>query len=145
MSIHDGGPATPHRLGRSLLVGVTALLAGIGTFVLMVVFLFDYGTTCEGWDNNPPADPGSGQAQVCDYWNGSLAHLFWVVPTAALVIAVIVGVRWITGRRHGAWFLVAVAALVLSPIAVSEALTWPGDTVRHHGQSERIGDAAGLR
>ena len=28
MSIHDGGTATPHRLSRGLLAGVTLLLAG---------------------------------------------------------------------------------------------------------------------
>lgn len=143
MSIHDGGVATPHRLSRGLLVGVTALLGGIATLALVVFFAFDYGTTCDGWDTNPPAAPGSGQAQVCHYWNGSLGHLFWIVPAATLVISVIAGLRWIAGRWHGAWFLVAVAAMVLSPIAVSEVLTWPGDTVPRHGQSERTGDAAG--
>jgi hypothetical protein len=145
MSIHDGGTVTPHRLSRGLLVGVLVLLAGIATFVLLVLFLFDYDTTCDGWDTNPPAAPGSGQAQVCNFWNGNLAVLFWVVSAAALAIAVLVGLRWIAGRCHGAWFLVAVAAMVLSPVVVSEALTWPGDTVPRPVEHEGTGDAAGHR
>ena len=145
MSIHDGGTATPHRLSRGLLAGVTLLLAGIGTFILLVFFLLDYNSTCDGSDTTSPADPLSGQAQVCDYWNGSLGLLFWLLPALTLAAAVIVSIRWTAGRWHGAWFLAAVAAMVLSPIVVSEALTWPDDTVRQPANHERTSDAAGLR
>lgn len=87
--------------------------------------------------------PGSDQARLCNAWGGALGWLFWVVPGLGVVTAVVVGVLWTRGRLHGAWVLVSVAGLVLSPILVSEALTWPSDTVDRPANSERTADGAG--
>jgi uncharacterized membrane protein len=136
MSIVEGETVTPHRLSRGLLAGVLISMGVIITFVLVVVYLFDWETTCTGGDVSDGPEPGSDQARMCDAWGGNVAVLFWIAAGLGLVIAIAVGVLWTLGRIHGGWVPVAVAAMVLSPVPVAEVLTSPSGTLDQHTDHE---------
>jgi hypothetical protein len=145
MSIRDDATVPPHRLGRGLLVGVLTLVAVPVTVASMVFFGYAWWSECEGSDTGSAPAPRSSQANMCNAWDGNTGLLFWVVPGIALVVAVVVGIWWTRGRIHGIWIPIAVAALVLSPLLIFKALTWPSDTPNRPADHERTQHVAGRR
>jgi hypothetical protein len=145
MSIREGDARTPGRPGRGLLVGLLIVAASAVTFVLLFVYLWDWHTVCTGGDGSDGPMPGSGQARMCDAWDGNVSALYWIVAGLGLAIAVTVGVAWVRARVRGAWVLVAVALMVLSPILVAEYLTSPSGLTDEPVRHERSPDGPGRR
>jgi len=141
MSITESDKVGSHGLHRGVLVGLLLTATTVATCALALVYAFDFGTTCEGFDNTSAAPPLSDQGRTCDALGGSLWSLILVVPALVLVVAVVVGVLWAKGRIHGAWVLAAVAATVLSPALIYKPLMWPSDAPEHP-RHERTVDGA---